>query len=210
MKILIVVDVQNDFMHTNGALYVEGAETIRCNINRLLNSSKFDLKVITQDWHPPNHMSFANSYTNTAPFTEREVSNGVDKLKQMMWPDHCIRNTWGAEICPEISAHTADMIIRKGTHVLRENYSFLSYTNLVSTEYHSMFAPLDAEYFVCGIATDHCIKATALDLARRLNKEVTIIIDAVKGVDNYKANEWLLNGWQCSRQWVKNTEEVIC
>ena len=217
MKVLIVVDPQNDFVHTQGKLSIANAGDVIDNINKLLISPKFDMKIITQDWHPQNHMSFAYTHGKEV-FTLNEkmpAGDGYTVIDQMMWPNHCVANSWGAQIYKTINQYYVDMIIRKGVNIDRENYSFLEYVvgggvdNFATTEYYNMFRTLQAEYFICGYATDYCVKQTAYSIRNHLDKEVTIITDAVKGVNEEESQKWLLQSWNKAAQWIKKTEEVI-
>src|SRR5215510_16248290 len=106
---LIVVDVQNDFCE-GGALAVPGAAAIIPVVNRLID--RLDHVVLTQDWHPPGHASFASAWSGAAPFSTVQFPYGP----QTLWPDHCVQGTPGADFHPELEVTRAQMIVRKGSH----------------------------------------------------------------------------------------------
>ena len=116
MKALIVIDPQNDFC-PGGALAVAGGDEIMPQINDMMNH--FDLVVLTQDWHPAGHSSFASSHAGAAPFTVTEMPYGP----QVLWPDHCIQASDGAAFHPALNTDRADAIIRKGMNPAVDSYS---------------------------------------------------------------------------------------
>jgi nicotinamidase/pyrazinamidase len=173
MKVLIVVDVQKDFC-PNGSLAVADGANIINNINKLTRSGKFDRIIATQDWHPQGHISFASTH-NADPFTYNE------KAKQMVWPDHCIRETRGAEFHDYLDIKNFNIILRKGMNKSVDSYSALMDNNGKNpTGLSSIINKLD-EVYVVGIATDVCVLNTVLDL-RTFNFNTTVIIDACAGV----------------------------
>ena len=113
---LIVIDVQNDFC-PGGSLAVPDGDAIVAGINRLAPS--FPVRVFTQDWHPTSHSSFASSHEGKAPFETTELSYGT----QVLWPDHCVQGSHGAEFHPGLETDTADIIIRKGFRRAIDSYS---------------------------------------------------------------------------------------
>jgi len=190
-KLLVVVDPQIDFTSPDGALSVKDAHLAFDNINKLLNSDEFVLKVITQDWHPANHVSFASTH-GAEMFTKKQTKQGTKFITQMMWPTHCVAGTKGAEITPMIESERANLIVRKGTDPYRENYSALEYayegesTFNDNTPFYEMFTNLDIdEVYVCGFATDYCVAQTA----RSFDEIVPtfIVSDACKAVDENNA-----------------------
>jgi nicotinamidase/pyrazinamidase len=116
MKSLIIIDVQNDFME-GGSLAVDHSYPIISVINRI--QDRFALQVATQDWHPPNHKSFASNHTGKKPF-EKTQWHGTE---QILWPDHCVQGTWGAEFHPELQTQAIETIFRKGTDPECDSYS---------------------------------------------------------------------------------------
>ncbi|MEO8823780.1 MAG: bifunctional nicotinamidase/pyrazinamidase [Ginsengibacter sp.] len=178
MNALIIVDVQNDFL-PGGALAVEdGFDTIPI-INTL--QEKFELVVATQDWHPAEHKSFASNHTGKKPFDEVEL----DLLPQVLWPDHCVQQTNGAEFSIDLDTKKIEAIFRKGMDKNIDSYSgFYDNGKRKST---GLAAYLEGRgitsVFVAGLAADFCVYFTALD-ALELGFKTTIITDATKAIDN--------------------------
>ncbi|MEM4040546.1 MAG: nicotinamidase, partial [Ignisphaera sp.] len=171
---LIIVDMQNDFM-PGGALPVPNALEIIPTINNYINMFKGNKAVIiaTRDWHPPNHISF--------------------KSRGGPWPPHCIQGTKGAEFHPDLALPQDVLVISKAYDENIEAYSGFEGTNLDQV----LKSREVKRIFICGVATDYCVKATALD-ALRLGYQVFLLMDAIKGVDIprgsiAKAIEELLN-----------------
>ena len=199
MKILIVVDPQNDFVKADGKLAVPNADNpdIINNINKLLESEKFDFKICTQDWHPQGHISFASTHDSEL-FVERDTMQGAGSsvgnkvIKQVMWPDHCIAGTDGANIYDYIKSWHFNAIFRKGTDKFRECYSVFEYVyekgitvmgdEYLTPHFHMVKALNVDEIYVCGFATDFCVMQTAIS-ATRLAKKVYTIMDACAAVD---------------------------
>jgi|GEM_PF-3535199 len=181
-KILIVVDPQNDFVRPDGALSIKGAMEVVPNINNLLLSDEFKLKIITQDFHPENHVSFADTHGAELFTTKQTLQNGKF-ITQVMWPKHCVIGTYGVEIVNEIKKNAANIIFRKGYESDKENYSFLEYVS--EGEHHPTFEWImfrdfyETEFHICGFATDYCCKATANSI-KNLFKEFTTHADTVK------------------------------
>lgn len=176
-RVLLVVDVQNDFC-PNGALAVPGGDELPKIINKL--SRRFAHVVLTQDWHPEDHLSFATSHPGEKPFGMIELPYGP----QILWPDHCVQDTPGAEFHPELEVHNCEMIIRKG--YLREIDSYSAFFENDRTTPTGLAGYLRERglnrLFVVGLATDFCVAYSALD-ARRLGFEVTVIEAACRGID---------------------------
>jgi len=184
MKALIVVDAQYDFMPASaeyfeqgqgGALAVPEGDEIIPVINKLL--PKFDLVIFTQDWHPEGMKAFASSHKNKKPFDTYKVNGKEDTL----WPDHCIANSYGARIHEEIDFGLIDgefYIFKKGLEKNKHPYSGFDGTGLA-------FFLQDKEVddiYVTGLATDYCVKDTAIDGAKNGFK-TTIILDACKPIN---------------------------
>jgi len=207
MKILIVVDPQNDFVHPDGALSIKGAMNAVAPINALLASDYIDYKIITQDWHPQNHISFASTH-GTEFFTMKQTYQGSKFISQVMWPNHCVQNTWGAEIfgewkepgdtgyCEAIKGHLAHAIMKKGYDSERECYSVFEYVHEGQAGYHDytphgiMLQQASAapgnplqEIIICGYATDYCVKQTAIAARLITRNKVTVIKDAIAAVN---------------------------
>jgi len=177
MNALVVVDVQNDFL-PGGALAVPEGDAVVPRCNALMKS--FDLVVATQDWHPANHASFA------ANCRGHKVGDVIDVagLKQVLWPVHCVQNTSGAAFAPELDVKRFARIFQKGTDPAIDSYSgFFDNGHRKSTglaDYLKSQRVTDVH--VCGLATDYCVKFTALD-ARQLGFNVYLITDACRGVN---------------------------
>jgi nicotinamidase/pyrazinamidase len=164
---LLIVDFQNDFT-PGGALPVTEGDRIAGPINKLADS--FDLVIATRDLHPPEHGSFAGVDVDPAEW------QGVDPPST--WPVHCVEGTPGAELHPSLARTKVDVVIDKGQDPLSQGYSAFQATRLDELLRERGVDRL----FVAGLATDYCVKATVLD-ALRLGFDVTVIEDAVRGVD---------------------------
>ena len=177
MKALILVDVQNDFL-PGGALAVPDGDKIIPVVNELL--PRFPISVATQDWHPANHGSFAANHPGKKNF-ERIDLNG---LPQTLWPVHCVQDTPGAELSPGLQRKRIDKIFPKGTVAGIDSYSGLfDNGHRQSTGLGEWLAAKGVtEVFVCGLATDYCVKFTALDAAHASFKTY-FIADASRGVN---------------------------
>jgi nicotinamidase/pyrazinamidase len=159
---LIVVDVQNDFME-GGALAVPGGNaTLIGKINSLMGD--FDHVILTQDWHPREHISFASQHPDKEPFDTVELPYGT----QTLWPDHCIMGEWGAEFHPGLNVDKANAIIRKGSTWNVDSYSgFQENDRTTFTGLGGILRErLIKRVYVCGLALDYCVWWTALDALR--------------------------------------------
>jgi nicotinamidase/pyrazinamidase len=177
MNALIIVDVQNDFC-LGGALPVPEADRIVGVINRI--QPAFDLVVATQDWHPIGHGGFAANHPGRSP-GERAVLAG---LPQVLWPVHGVEGTWGAELHPALDRSQIARVVRKGTDPHIDSYSgFFDNGRRTSTGLGEYLKSQGvAKVCVCGLATDYCVKATALD-AVGLGFKSYLIVDACRGMD---------------------------
>lgn len=176
MEALIIVDVQNDFC-SRGALAVPEGEKVIAPLNRL--KGRFPLTVATQDWHPRGHYSFASTHGKN-PGESIETSSGL----QILWPDHCVQGSAGAEFHPDLDLSPVNMIVRKGMNPLVDSYSaFYDNDHATSTGLTGFLKGLGvSRLFLGGLATDYCVFFSALDsLAEGF--EVTVLTDAVRGVD---------------------------
>ncbi len=176
-RVLLVVDVQNDFC-PGGSLAVEEGDEVVPVINRLM--PLFGRVVATQDWHPKDHVSFASSHPG------KKVLDIVDAdgIEQVLWPEHCVQGTPGAELHPRLSAGSIELVLRKGIRQRLDSYSaFFENDRTTDTGLRFYLHGLGTrQLFVCGLATDYCVRASALD-ALRLGFEVSVIRDACRGVD---------------------------
>jgi serine/threonine protein kinase len=175
-RVLIVVDIQNDFC-PKGALAVPGGDEIVPIINKM--SRRFSHVILTQDWHCEDHLSFATSHPGKKPLQTVQLTYG----DQMLWPDHCVQNTEGAEFHPKLAVSNCELVIRKGYHREIDSYSaFFENDRQTPTGLAGYLRERGlTRLFVVGLATDFCVAYTALD-ARKLGFEVTVIEDACRGI----------------------------
>ncbi|MBD3370913.1 bifunctional nicotinamidase/pyrazinamidase [Candidatus Fermentibacteria bacterium] len=177
MKALIVVDVQNDFC-PGGALAVPDGDRIIPVINRI--SPRFPVVVLTQDWHPEGHVSFATSHQGAEPGQTVTLEDGTD---QMLWPDHCVRGTKGAELHQRLETNTASLILRKGMNVSLDSYSaFMENDRSTRTGLEGYLRERNVDQvYVAGLALDYCVLFTATDCSR-LGFDTVLVRDATRGV----------------------------
>jgi nicotinamidase/pyrazinamidase len=176
-KTLILVDIQNDFMPT-GALPVAEGDLIVPLVNDL--QKKFDLIVATQDWHPPDHGSFASNHPGRHPGEVVDL-HGID---QILWPDHCVQGTEGAEFHHDLDMSRVAEIIRKGTDPAIDSYSgFFDNGHRKATGLDAYLKKQGAqELWVAGLATDYCVRFTVVD-ALALGYRVHLVRDVCRGVN---------------------------
>lgn len=179
-RALLVVDVQNGFC-ANGNLPVPGGEAVVPVINRLMAEGGYDLIVASQDWHPPDHKSFASQHPGKKPFEMGSLRG----RPQVMWPDHCVQGSRDAELHPELDRNRIHLVQRKGEDRETDSYSAFRDNHAERT------TGLDAELKrhgieqldVCGLATDYCVKFSALDAVAMLpGVEVRVIENASRGI----------------------------
>ncbi len=174
---LLVIDVQNDFVD-GGALAVPGGASIVPLVNRLIGA--FQQVVVTQDWHPGGHASFASSHPGAKPFDVAQLPYGP----QVLWPDHCVQGEAGAELHEELDVDSAFLILRKGANADIDSYS--AFTEADGKTTTGLDALLKARgvkrIFACGLATDFCVAYSALD-ARAAGFETFVIDDACRAID---------------------------
>lgn len=176
-KALILVDLQNDFCK-GGSLSVPDGDAVIPIANKL--QSYFDLVLATQDWHPEDHMSFAANHP------DRRVGDVivVDELSQVLWPNHCVKNSKGAEFHPDLDTHQIRKIFHKGTDKKIDSYS--AFFDNAHKRYTGLADYLRSEQvedvYIMGLATDYCVKYSALD-AVHLGFNVYVIEDACRGID---------------------------
>ncbi len=160
---LIVVDPQNDFCE-GGALAVQGGAGIMPRVNAI--AERFKTVVVSQDWHTPDQISFASNHDGAAPFTLIEVAYGP----QMLWPDHCIQGSAGADFHPDVAPtiQRAAAIIRKGANPAVDSYSaFFENDHQTATGLAGLLRDLGVKrVFICGLAYDYCVRFTAEDAVR--------------------------------------------
>jgi nicotinamidase/pyrazinamidase len=174
---LIVIDVQNDFC-PGGALAVPGGDEILPLVNRLIGA--FEHVILTQDWHPAGHSSFASSHAGQSPFGTIRMPYG----DQTLWPDHCIQGTEGAAFHRDLAWTKAELVIRKGFRKGIDSYSaFYENDRATPTGLAGYLRERGLTRLVlAGLATDFCVAYSALDAAR-LGFDTTVALDACRAID---------------------------
>nr|WP_297306704.1 bifunctional nicotinamidase/pyrazinamidase [uncultured Flavobacterium sp.] len=182
MKALLIVDIQNDFLE-GGSLEVKNGNAIIPLVNKI--QDQFDVVVATQDWHPATHKSFAANHEGKQPFEVIDL-NG---LPQVLWPNHCVQGSFGAEFHSDLNTQNIQAIFRKGTDIEVDSYSgFYDNGKRNSTGLLGFLTELQVtEVYVCGLAADYCVFYTAKDAAN-LGYKTFVIEDATKYIDeaNYQ------------------------
>lgn len=174
---LIVIDVQNDFC-PGGALAVEGGDEVVPVINDLI--ARFDHVLLTQDWHPAGHSSFASSHPGKSPFETVMMPYGEQKL----WPDHCVQGTNGAAFHPGVEWTKAELVIRKGFRTAIDSYSaYFENDHKTPTGLAGYLRERSiSQVTLAGLATDFCVAYSALDAVRQ-GFSASVILDACRGID---------------------------
>ncbi|MFZ5964349.1 bifunctional nicotinamidase/pyrazinamidase [Thalassococcus sp. BH17M4-6] len=177
MHALVVIDVQNDFC-PGGALAVTGGDEIVAPINALM--ADFDAVILTQDWHPAGHSSFASQHPGKAPMEMTEMPYGP----QVLWPDHCVQGTDGARFHPALATDRADLIIRKGYNPAIDSYSaFFENDHETPTGLEGYLRSRGIDSLtMAGLATDFCVNFSAVDAAG-LGFAVTVRQDLCRAID---------------------------
>ncbi|MCQ1836514.1 bifunctional nicotinamidase/pyrazinamidase [Neorhizobium galegae] len=181
MKALLLIDIQNGFC-PGGNLPVAHGDEIVPVANQLIAGGGYDVIVASQDWHPENHGSFASRHPGRKPFEMGELSG----QPQVMWPDHCVQGTTDAEFHPDLNVEAIDYIQQKGENPAVDSYSAFrdndqaAITGLAGYLRAQQVTELD----LCGLATDYCVKFSALDAVEMLpGVKVRFIEDASRGID---------------------------
>ncbi|MBC7181708.1 MAG: bifunctional nicotinamidase/pyrazinamidase [Roseovarius sp.] len=174
---LIVIDLQNDFC-PGGALAVPEGDRIVPGINALM--AEFPAVILTQDWHPSGHSSFATSHPGKSPYEMTQMPYGP----QVLWPDHCVQGSHGAEFHDGLNTARADLILRKGFNPAIDSYSaFFENDRTTPTGLHGYLQTRGiTDLTMVGLATDFCVNYSALDAAR-LGYRVTVRRDLARGID---------------------------
>ena len=174
---LIAIDIQNDFC-PGGALAVDEGDAVVSRVNTLMDD--FAVRVLTQDWHPENHLSFAANHDGAAPFSMTEMPYGP----QVLWPRHCVQGTEGAAFHRALRTHPADLILRKGFRPEIDSYSaFFDNDRTTPTGLEGYLRTRGVTHLtLVGLATDFCVAYSALDAAR-LGFEVVVRMDACRAID---------------------------
>jgi nicotinamidase/pyrazinamidase len=176
-EVLIVVDIQRDFC-PGGALAVPEGDAIIPAVNAL--ARRFKHVVLTQDWHPSGHVSFASSHPGKAPFDAIELGYGA----QTLWPDHCVQGSIGAAFHPALDTPSVELIVRKGYHPGIDSYSaFRENDRKTPTGLAGYLRERGFERVtICGLATDYCVFYSAID-ARGAGFETRVVLAASRGID---------------------------
>ena len=174
---LVVIDIQNDFC-PGGALAVAGGDEIIAGVNALMKD--FQVRVLTQDWHPADHSSFAANHPGAAPFSLAQMPYGP----QVLWPAHCVQGTDGAAFHPGLATDPADLIIRKGFRSAIDSYSaFFENDHKTPTGLEGYLRERGVHDLVMvGLATDFCVAYSAIDAAK-LGFAVTVLEGACRAID---------------------------
>ncbi len=200
--VLLAIDLQADFM-PGGALAVEDGDSIVPLVNAL--ARRFAHVVVTQDWHPAGHASFASTH-DAKPFEARRLPYG----DQTLWPDHCVQGTAGAALHPGLATDEAFLILRKGMHAGVDSYSaFVEADGKTTTGLAALLHARSVKrVFACGLATDYCVAFSALD-ARAAGFETYVIEDACRAID---ANDSLEAAWakmNAAEVWRIQSREIL-
>ncbi|WEX88175.1 bifunctional nicotinamidase/pyrazinamidase [Sinorhizobium garamanticum] len=174
---LIVIDMQNDFC-PGGALAVEGGDEIVPAVNRLIE--QFRHVILTQDWHPAGHSSFASSHPGKAPFETVTMPYG----EQTLWPDHCVQGSPGADFHPALRWTTAELVVRKGFRTEIDSYSaFFENDHRTPTGLAGYLRERGiSKVSLCGLATDFCVGFSALDAVAQ-GFSTSVVLGACRGID---------------------------
>lgn len=177
MKALLLIDIQNDFL-PGGALAVPEGDQVLSTANKL--QGQFGLVVATQDWHPAGHKSFASSHTGKKPFDSIDLHG----LEQVLWPDHCIQGTAGADFSKEVDMNKVEAVFRKGTNPEIDSYSgFYDNGHLKSTALADYLRGKQVEeVYLAGLAGDYCVYFSAKD-ALQEGFKTYLIEDATRPID---------------------------
>jgi len=175
--VLLIIDVQNDFCG-GGALAVGDGDAVVPVVNRL--AERFDHVVLTQDWHPPGHSSFAMSHPGSAPFESMTMPYG----QQTLWPEHCVQGTSGAAFHPQLATDRAELVIRKGFRSEIDSYSaFYENDRKTPTGLAGYLRERGLQrIFLAGLATDYCVHYSAVD-ARRLGFDTVLVEAGCRAID---------------------------
>ena len=187
--VLLVIDVQNDFC-PGGALAVPGGDEIVGLANELIG--RFDHVVLTQDWHPAGHSSFASSHVGAEPFSSMDMSYGA----QTLWPDHCVQGTGGADFHSDLEWDKVELLIRKGFRSAIDSYSaFFENDKTTPTGLAGYLRERGFEHvFCCGLAFDYCVRFSAED-ARSQGFQCSVIEDACRSIDLDGSKDNALSGF---------------
>jgi nicotinamidase/pyrazinamidase len=194
----VVIDMQNDFVLPTGSLSVKGSEAIVPIINRL--RAKFQTVVWSQDWHPPDHISFVTSHPGKKLY-DVVKGNGFD---QLLFPVHCVAETPGANLHAGLEVNKSDLIIKKGQNKDHESFSCFFDTGEKSTGGDSLLKSKGIKkIYLLGVATDFCVKASVLD-ALKLGYEVYVIEDGIAAVNEEAGQKAIAEMKQKGAKFIKS------
>lgn len=181
MKALLLVDIQNGFC-PGGNLPVPDGDQVVPVANRLIEEGGYDVIVASQDWHPADHGSFASQHSGKTPFEMGELCG----QPQMLWPDHCVQGTPDAEFHPDLNTDEVDYIQQKGENPAIDSYSAFRDNDKAAITGLAGYLRAQGinELDLCGLATEYCVKASALDAVEMLpGVQICFIEDASRGID---------------------------
>jgi nicotinamidase/pyrazinamidase len=201
--VLLIIDVQNDFVR-GGALAVPGGDSIVPIVNRLVRT--FVHVVVTQDWHPEGHASFASSHEGAKPFDVVRMPYG----EQVLWPEHCVQGAPGAELHEALDVESAFLILRKGVKADIDSYSaFTEADGKTTTGLAALLKARGARrVFACGLATDYCVAHSALD-ARAAGFDTFVIDDACRAIDSNGSLEAAWAKMNAAQVWRIQAREIL-
>jgi nicotinamidase/pyrazinamidase len=199
---LLVVDIQYDFL-PGGALAVTQGDAVISVVNRV--AGRFENVLLTQDWHPPGHISFASTHPGRRAFEVTTLPYG----EQVLWPDHCVQGTRGAALADALDVPHAQLVIRKGYHAHTDSYSaFLEADRKTHTGLHGYLSERGIEEVFCvGLATDYCVTWTALD-AIRFGLRANVIMDGCRAIDVAGSLGHAVTALKDARVNILSSEEV--
>jgi nicotinamidase/pyrazinamidase len=179
MNGLLIIDIQNDFI--TGSLAIDHSYSIISKINQI--KTHFDIVILSQDSHPKNHISFASN-NNTNIMSSKQLTYNDIKYNQIMWPDHCVKNSIGEKFHNELEISNKDIVVKKGENYLIDSYSvFFDNLKLNQTNLDNILKKHNVKnLYLCGLAFDYCVKFTAID-AKELGYNVNIIKDLTESVN---------------------------
>lgn len=203
MRALLIIDVQNDFC-PGGRLPVPDGDAVVPIINRLIDD--FDRVVLTQDWHTPNHSSFASSHPGKKPYETIELPYG----EQVLWPDHCVRGTDGAAFHSDLRTDCVQLIIRKGFRPDIDSYSaFYENDHQTATGLTGYLRERGIDVlYIAGLAQDFCVQWSALD-GRKQGFDIYVIEDATRAIDTNGSRERGMRRMRNSDVRFISSEEVL-
>ncbi len=203
MEALLLIDIQNDFL-PGGSLAVSGGDEIISVANKLQDF--FEVVIATQDWHPPDHGSFATNHKGKKPGDKIKL-NGVN---QVLWPDHCVQNSKGAEFSKSLQTDKIWKVVRKGTDQKIDSYSgFYDNEHKKMTPLNDLLTERNVDsVYIAGLATDVCVNFTVLD-SLELGYKTIVITDGTKAVEGEAAKEKTLKALRKKGAILKTSEEIM-